>query len=523
MYDIVIRGGTVFSGAKEEGRLADLAIKGRVIKKIGIIKEGEGKTEINAKGKYVTPGFIDVQNHSDGYWTIFREPRQESLLRQGVTTILCGSDGSSIAPLPSPRAIETIRRWVDVRDLTINWMTLAELFRTLERGGLGVNFATLTGHATLRRGLVPEEWRALSDAEQKALEKMYEKALAEGSFGFSTALAYSHEHFAPREELLPFLRLTAKERGIYATHLRDEGEKLPEAVDEALDAARESGVSLLISHLKAKGAKAWPKFNEALEKIEKAAGAGVNVHFNVYPYAITSSVLYAYLPTWVTEGGREAMLRRLKSPVERQRLVREMNGLGRSWQDLIVAMCPFNPHLVGKSLGEMGENRGLSPAEMVIEILIAGGGHVLVFDHTLDEGNVERAVSHPLSLVASSGAGYSEHSKDAGQLVHPRCFGTFPRFLGQYVRERKLLAWHEAIHKITGQAATVAGITGRGFIAKGVAADVVVFDPARIRDRADFEHPFRYAQGIEWVMVNGKIAVGDGSTELAGEILRHRA
>ncbi len=511
MSKIIIKNGTIVDGKNSEPYLADVVIEKGKIKAIGNYKNKKAEKIIDASGKYVSPGFIDAHCHSDGYWTLFKIPAQESAIAQGVTTIVCGNDGTSIAPLPRPEAIETIRRWVPVGDLAVNWMTIEGLLKELEKTRLGVNFATLVGHTTLRRGLVGDERRDLSREELAVMKNMTSEAMKEGALGFSTGLSYSHVNFVKNEEIDHLVSLTSSMGGVYSTHLRSESEGLYEATEEAIRTSQKANASLLIAHLKAKGKMHWSIFDRTLKLIENSYRDGVNVNFTVYPYSTTGSVLYAYFPKWITDGGRDSMLLRLRDHASRKKLVKELAEDQNDYENMIVSICPFSKSLVGKSIGDMARESGFSVEEATIQLLLAGNGHVIVFDQTIDEDNMKQAVIHPLSIIASSGAYYNNKwMKENEELVHPRSFGTFPRFLKQFVVDEGLLSWSEAIYKITGMPAEKMGIAGRGVLAKGNFADIVVFDPKNIEDLATFENPYKYPKGIEAVLVNGEIAMKEG-------------
>lgn len=521
MYDIIIRQGTIIDGTNRRKYLGDVGIKRGRIVKIGELKGDSATQIIEAKDKLVVPGFIDLLNHSDGYWTLFNFPQLESLTRQGITTMIGGGSGTSLAPLASPQTIQTIRRWTNVEEITINWLTVAGLLEEIERQKLAVNFGTLVGHITLKRGLLKDEVRDFTEDEFKIAEKMLDRALYEGAYGFSTGLTYSHGKFAKVEEIIRLVKVVAKYNGIYATALRDEGAGLLAAVDEAISVGQATKVPVEISQFKSKGAKNQKLFGEALTHIERAANNQVNINFDLYPYSITGTVLYTYLPDWVTQGGRRAMMAKLKNPQLRSKMLTEMKNSGHDFRGLQIAQSA-NLAFVGKKITQLGIEAGISPEEAVINTLIASEGKAICFDPALSENNVKMGLVNPLSIIATDGSGYSLAYGETKNLVHPRCFGTYPRFLGRYVREEKLLSWEEAIYKITGMPARKLGILDRGFIQEGLQADMVVFDPQTIKDDATFENPYHFPEGIESVIVNGVTVVsrGQNSGQRPGVVLR---
>lgn len=509
MYDIIIRQGTIIDGTNRRKYLGDVGIKNGRIAKIGELKGDNATQVIEAHEKMVVPGFIDLLNHSDGYWTLFNFPNLESLTQQGITTMIGGGSGTSLAPLASPQTIQAIRRWTNVEEITVNWLTVAGLLEEIERQKLAVNFGTLVGHITLKRGLIKDEVRDFTEEEYKIAEKMLDRALYEGAYGFSTGLTYSHGKFAKVEEIIRLVKVVAKYNGIYASALRDEGAGLLAAVDEAIAVGKATNVPVEISQFKAKGAENHKLFGEALTHIERAANGKININFDLYPYAITGTVLYTYLPDWVTQGGRRAMMAKIKNPQLRSKILTEMKNSGHDYRNLQIAQSS-NLAFVGKKISQLGVETRISPEEAVLNTLIASDGQAICFDPSLSETNVKAGLVNPLSMVATDGSGYDLAYGDTKNLVHPRCFGTYPRFLGRYVRDEKLLSWEEAIYKITGMPARKLGILDRGFIQEGLSADVVVFDPKTIADAATFENPYHFSDGIEAVIVNGVMVVRQG-------------
>ena len=524
MYDILIKNGTVIDGTNKKGFKADIALKKDKIKKIGQLKGIKAKTVIDAKEQYVAPGFIDIHNHSDSYWTLFTAPSLESMLRQGVTTIIGGNCGSSLAPLAKGHVIVSIQKWADINEVNVDWLDMKEFLGTLEKRSIGLNFGTLVGHSTLRRGIVGEEFRKLKPKEMKMMERMLEDALDEGAFGLSTGLAYSHAKVAPTEEITSLAKVTKKKQGIHVSHIRGEGKGLIPAIEEALSIAKKAKISTEISHLKAMGKENWPKFAEAIKMIEKANKDGLNINFDAYPYAVTGSVLYILLPDWVAEGGKRMLIKRLKDPKTKARVIKEMQESRLyEYNKIIVAISPADKTFIGKKITEIARAQEASVEEAVINMLIASEGRVITFFETLNEDDVKTALKHPLGFIGSDGSGYNiDYYVKRKELLHPRCFGTFPRVLGKYVREEKLMNWEQAIYKMTGGPAEKIGLKNRGVLKKGNFADITVFDPKTVIDRATFENPFQYSEGIEYVIINGKIAVNKGkyTSEMAGKVLR---
>ena len=524
MFDVLIKNGTVIDGTKKKGFKADVALKKDKIKKIGDLSRAKAKIVINAKGQYVAPGFVDIHNHSDSYWTLFTVPGLESMLQQGVTTIIGGNCGSSLAPLTRGQLIVSIQKWTDISGINIDWLSMGEFLDVLEKRKIGTNFGTLIGHSNMRRGIIGEEFRKLKNSEMKMMERMLKDALTDGALGFSTGLAYSHAKVASAEEIIKLVKIVEKEGKIYTTHIRGEAEELVPAIEETLSIAKKSRVSTEISHLKAMGKKNWPNFPKALEMIEKAEKRGLNINFDVYPYTTTGSVLYILLPDWVAEGGKWMLIKRLKDPSIRAKVIKEMQKTKPYEYDKVkVAISPADRTFIGRKMTEIAQTQGVSIEEAVINMLIASEGRIITFFETLNEDNLKLALKHPLAFIASDGSGYdTDYYRKKKELVHPRCFGTFPRALGKYVREEKLMNWEQAIYKMTGGPAEKIGLKNRGVLKKGNFADITVFNPKTVIDRATFENPFQYPEGIECVIINGKIAVNKGkyTGEMAGRVLR---
>jgi N-acyl-D-amino-acid deacylase len=524
MYDIIIKNGTIIDGTGKKMFLGDVGIREEKIKEIGDLRNEKADNIIDATGYYVSPGFVDINNHSDTYWRIFLNPDLPSLIYQGITTIIGGNCGSSLAPLLNKNIIQTIQKWADIRLVNLNWLSMKEFLEELEKRKLSVNFATLTGHGTLRRGILGDDMRNLEERELKLMKKTLEKSLKEGSLGFSTGLVYTHARLASKEEIVRMARSVKKYNGVYATHIRGEADELLQAVKEAIDVARESKVSLQISHLKAMGEKSWPLFEKALKMIEKASAEGIKINFDVYPYTVTGSVLYVLLPDWVAEGGKKMMIHRLKDPVIKKKLMKEMREDKFDYSKVIISISPLNKTLSRKKVVDIARTQDKSVEEVIIDILVASEGRVITMMDVLNEKNIIQALEHPLSIISTNGSGYDINHKSTGELVHPRNFGSFPRVLSRYVREKKILSWENAIHKMSGKPAEKFNLKDRGVIKENNFADIVIFDPESVSDLATPENPYQYSKGVEWVLVNGKMILEQGKYNgiKNGEIIKRK-
>ncbi len=509
MYDVLIKNGTLIDGSGEPMFRGDLAIQEDRIVAIGNVN-GAAERVIDATGKYVTPGFIDVNNHSDTYWQLLAFPELGSLLYQGVTTIVGGNSGSSLAPLTRADIIRSIQKWTDVSRVNFNWLTLEEFLAAVEKRRPAVNFATLVGHGTLRRGVMKDETRPIHDTEVEVMERLLKQALREGAIGFSTGLLYTHARGAHMNEILRLVELLRGDKGVYATYVRDEGKGLVAAVEEAVTVARKSKVPLHISHLKAVGRENWPLMDEAFSLIETAALDQLDISFDVYPYTATGSVLYTFLPTWITENGAQLMLARLRDGTVRDAVVTEMKQSGIDYSSMILAVTNIGKMLTHRKVSDIANLHGKPPEEVIIDVLLASEGRAIVSLETLSEKNVQKAIRHPFSIISSNGSGYNLEHAETGEHVHPRNFGTFPRVFAEYVRRQQSLSWEEAVHKMTGKPAKKFKLTGRGLLTVGAMADIVVFDPQTIADQATMEDPYRYATGVEVLLVNGILTIENG-------------
>ncbi len=440
MYDILIRKGTIIDGSGRPMFQADIALREGMIMAIGDLTHERGEKEIDATGKYVTPGFIDVNNHSDTYWQIFKCPFQESLLYQGVTTIIGGNSGSSLAPLTSPETIRSIQKWTDVQKINFNWLRMEEYLEELRRRGLGVNFATLVGHGTLRRGVMRDVARTITPEDIEIMNTLLQKGLKEGAIGMSTGLHYTHARDAGMREITELVKTVSSKAGVYATYVRDEEAGLVTAIDEALRVAAATGVTLHISHLKAVGEPHWPKMQEALDLIESKALDGIKVTFDVYPYTQTGSVLYTLFPEWITKDGRQMMMAKLRDPQTKQAVLRDLRAKNLNYDQILISASSLSKMLTRRKISEIAALQGTSPEQTLLDFLMASNGQAIVSLEVLSAKNVQNAIQHPFSIISSNGAGYNLEHKETGELVHPRSFGTFPRVLRQYVREEKLIS-----------------------------------------------------------------------------------
>ncbi len=522
MYDIIIKNGTLIDGSGEPMYRADIGIKDDRIVKIGKLQNEKGEIEIDASDRLVCPGFVDVNNHSDVYWRIFSNPELESLVYQGITTIVGGNCGTSLAPLLGAKAIESLQKWSNIDTTSLNWLTMEEFLDEVEKRKLAVNFATLVGHATVRRRLVGDDMRSLHLNEIDFLAKKIKVAIKDGALGMSSGLVYTHARSTTEEELLALAKVIKKYDGVYVTHMRNEGAGLLESVEESLEIARKTKVKLHISHLKAVGEENWGLMDAALNMITQARDNGVDVTFDVYPYTNIGSVLYTLLPIWVTDGGKKMMLNRLKDPALRVRIIDDMRASGVDYAKIEIASSSLDKTLARRKIAEIAASQEKSVEEAVLDTLVASDGRMIISMDVLSEENIQKALVHPASMISTNGAGYRDIHGRTGEVVHPRSFGSFPRIFPEYVLGKRILRWEEAVAKMTSLPAEKFGIEKRGRLKEKYYADIVIFNRDEIRDLATTENPYQYSQGIDFVLVNGQVLLQEGryNGNKAGEVIR---
>lgn len=524
--DIIIKNGLVVDGTGAQAKRADVAVRNGRIAAVGERLTERADRYIEADDLVVAPGFIDILNHADAYLTLLKNPASESLLAQGVTTALIGNCGASLAPITHGKLIAVVQKWGEVRDINVDWERFGELLEMITRLKPGINIAGLVGHTTLRRTVLEDDPRAATKKELDTMVALLKGALHDGAFGLSFAPSYAHARVAPPEEIDALTHALYEEGGRYfAVHLRDEGDAILESVNEAIAIAKRASLSLEISHLKPVGEQAQQAFPEVLKAIEEAHAAETPVHFDVFPWRTSLTVLYLLFPQWAQEGGFVAMRKRFKTQETRDKVIAELKKKKINWHHYVVAEAKRNTHPVGKSIAEIAKHAGITPEETAVNLFITHEGRVLLFRKGEDLAPLIQAVNHPQSFIATAGGGYREEDEALGWRVHPRSFGTMAKFVNRFVVDRKDFSLEEAVAKLTGAVAKKLGITDRGIITKGGAADLVVFHPTEFRNHASFRSPFRYPEGMHWVIVNGDVAVNpDGITGVrSGVTLRNAA
>ena len=501
---ILVKGGTIIDGAGGAEYRANLVIKGDYVASIGELTEKKLNCEriIDASGCLVIPGFIDVHNTSDHHLTIFTNPNQGDALLQGITTIIGGHCGASLAPLLYG-SLESIRKYADINSINVNWHSVGEFYALLAKQKLGVNFGTFAGHTTIRRALIGNGSRDLTMGELQVFSQVLQDSMKDGAIGLSTGLGYAHANQTPYGEIKNLVAKIAETKGVYATHLRDERENIISAVKEAVRIAEETGVEVIISHLKPIET-GLGEYSTALEAILKSP-ASSKIHFTSYPYDVSLHPIYTLLPAWAKTGTLETMIDHLKNPHHQERIIRELESRNIAGLNITVMSSPGYEHFAGKTLAAIAENRGISHEEALLELMSATRLRALVSLKDINLDWIIQGFRLKNNLVASIAPSFPENYSG---VKHPRSQNTFPRFLAM-MQATKMISRGEAVRKITGDPAKKLNFKKRGLIKEGYFADLVVMQNEKVRD----------------VLVNGSPAVLDGALTgtRVGAIIRSEA
>lgn len=518
----IIRNVDLLDGSGAPVFYADIALQGDCIVAIGDLSAIEAKTEIDApividgRGLIAAPGLIDMHSHSD--YTLPINPRAESKIRQGVTTEVIGMCGASPAPL-DPTQREQRRAWHP--ELPWTWTSFADYLGYLRENGISVNVVPMVGHGAVRSMAVGEDDRAPTADEMDEMKRLIAQAMDEGAWGLSTGLIYAPGSFATTEELIELSRVPAARGGFYFSHIRDEGAGLLDAVAEAIAIGKGAGLPVQIAHFKAQGPENWHLLDRALSLLDEARARGVDVAADRYPYIASSTSLRAYLPQWVHDGGMAALLQRLADPEQRRRILETPFPRGRRWETIVVSDARAHPEWEGLSVAQIAAQRNADPTETAMDLILEGEGNVSVVHFSMSEDNLKQVLRHPAVMIGSDGSARAPYGPLGEGKAHPRNYGTFVRVLGVYAREEGVLTLPEAVHKMTGLPAARLGLSDRGHLAVGKKADLVLFDPETVRDRATFADPYQYPEGIAYVFVNGEAVITpEGHTgALPGRVL----
>ena len=517
-FDMIVRGGTVYDGTGSAGRRIDVGIKGDRITGLGDYSSATAATILDAAGLAVAPGFINMLSWSTE--SLLVDGRSQGEIRQGVTTQIFG-EGSSMGPLNDAMKKRAVEQMGDIK-YEITWTTLAEYLRELERRGVSQNVASFLGATTVREHVIGLADRRPTPAELDAMRAIVRRAMEEGALGIGSSLIYAPAFYATTGELIELCKVAAKYRGKYISHIRSEGNRLVEAVEELLRISREARIPAEIYHLKAAGEANFPKLERVIALVEAARAKGMKITADMYTYPAGATGLDASMPPWVLDGGYEEAYKRLADPATRKKIAAAIRTPSRQWENLYLAagspdrvlLVEFKSEklkpLTGRTLAAVAKARGEDPVETIMNLVLEDRSRVGTVYFMMSEDNLKRQIRLPWVSFGSDAASMAPEPPFTKSSAHPRAYGNFARLLGKYVREERVIPLAEAIHRMSGLPATNLELEGRGFLKAGMFADVVVFDPSRIEDRATFEKPHQYATGVRDVIVNGVRVLANG-------------
>ena len=512
-FDLIFSGGRVVDGTGAPWLRADLGISGDRIAAVGNLSQAAAKRRIDATNLVVAPGFIDMLGQSE--YNVLVDNRAASKITQGITTEITG-EGRSIGPT-NARMIADNRDVYTRYGVTPDWTTLAGYWRAFERARPALNLGTFVGAGGVRDLVIGKGERPATPGELAAMEAAVAQAMEEGAFGLSTSLAYVPDRFASTEEIIALAKVAARYGGTYVTHQRDEGDRVDASLDEVFRIAREAKIPAQIYHLKTAGTRNWGRMPAVLARIEAARAEGLDVSANQYPWAASSNNLDASLPLWVREGGREKLLARLRDPATRARARADFPKENPDWSvepgSRILITRTLNPALKGyegRTIAEIAKSENKDPLDVLMDTVIADRANTGRVTFSMSEDDVRTALAHPLVSMGTDSGAKAEDGIFSEERSHPRAWASTARILGKYVRDEKVLTLEEAIRKMTSLPASRMGLTDRGILKPGMAADVVAFDPAAVRDRSTYANPNHYSAGIPYVCVNGQLVVDGG-------------
>ncbi len=517
-FGVIIKNGTVYDGTGGDARHVDLAIRGDRIAGLGDFKNAKAKIIVDATGLAVAPGFINMLSWSNE--SLIQDGRSQSEIRQGITTEIMG-EGESMGPVNDRIREHMLREQTDIK-YEIKWNTLAEYLRYLETRGISCNVASFVGAATIREYVIGFEDKAPTPEQLNQMRELVRKEMEAGALGIGTALIYPPAFYAKTDELIELCKVAAKYKGKYISHMRSEGNRLIEALDELVRISREAKIPAEVYHIKAAGQQNWNKIDNLLSRIESAQKEGLNIRANMYTYTAAGTGLDACLPPWTEDGGYPALFKRLRDPATREKIAAEVSKDSDQWENLYIAagspdriiLVGFKSDklkpLTGKTLAEVAKMRGKDPITTIMDLIAEDESRIGTIYLVMSEENVKKEMAKPWISFCSDEASQAPEGVFLKSNPHPRAYGSFARVLGKYVRDERVIPMSEAIRRLSGFPATNLGLDHRGTLKEGMFADVVVFDPAAIADRATFEKPHQYAVGMKHVFVNGVQVIKDG-------------
>lgn len=517
-YDVVLRGGTIYDGSGRPGFVGDVGIVGDSIAAVGELSQARGQIDVDVTGLAVAPGFVNMLSWATV--SLIADGRSQSDIRQGVTLEVFG-EGWSEGPLTEEMKQEIVAHQGDIR-YEVRWTTLGEYLDYLVARGISPNVASFVGATTVRINVLGYEDRPPTPPELDRMRGLVRQAMEEGAVGLASSLIYAPAFYAGPSELTALAEVAAEYGGLYISHLRSEGNRLLEALDELIAVARATGVAAEVYHFKAAGQQNWHKLDAAIEKIEAARAAGLRITADMYTYAASATGLDAAMPPWVQEGGHRAWVERLKDPAIRERVRREMSTPSDAWENLYLAagsaenvlLVGFKSEalkaLTGKTLAEVAALRGTSPEEAAMDLVVEDDSRVDTVYFMMSEENVRKEIALPWVSFCSDSPSLAPEGVFLKSNPHPRAYGSFARLLGRYVRDEKIIPLEEAVRRLAALPAQNLRLDRRGMLRPGYFADVVVFDPATIQDHATFDRPHQYATGVQHVFVNGQQVLKDG-------------
>ena len=517
-YDVIIRGGTLYDGTGAAGRRADVAIRGDRIAGVGDFASAAATTVIDAKGLAVAPGFINMLSWATE--SLLVDGRSQGDIRQGVTLEIFG-EGNSMGPLNDDMKKRMVEQMGDIK-YDITWTTLSEYLRELERRGVSTNVASYLGATTLREHVIGLEDKKPTPQQLDAMRAIVRKEMEAGALGIGSSLIYAPAFYASTEELIELCKVAASYRGKYISHMRSEGNRLLEAVEELIRISREAQIPAEIYHLKAAGQANWAKMDKVIQMVEQARKEGLKITADMYTYPAGATGLDAAMPPWVLDGGYEAAYKRLADPEMRKKIANAITTQTNDWENLYLAagspdrvlLVEFKSEklkpLTGKTLAEAAKLRGENPVDTIMNLVLEDRTRVGTVYFMMSEDNIRKQLRLPWVSLGSDAGSMAPEPPFTRSSAHPRAYGNFARLLGRYVRDEKIIPLAEAVHRMSGLPATNLDLKDRGFVREGMFADVVVFDPATIADRATFEKPHQYSLGMQHVFVNGAQVLENG-------------